>query len=288
MSFIITVSIMVLFVTLFNILLTNRYLADFNVILGESYSINTVQNDFDKLNLAFIDYESNKNDQSKAAEYEEAYTSQIQVLNNDLDKLNSAYRQIGIQRYLLTQVVKTSCHSYIQRCNELLESEEPSSIQYIKKYYKTLTVGDHIKLYLKQLMQLTLTQGNANYARIAAVFRMLPIVALALGLFVTVIAFMLNWIKCNTHMNATFRLYGHFFANCAVYVNSVCKQFFACSVTIHDRIDKEICTRLDGCLYETSCFTWYSLAQQSQRKPRLRASCRSKDTSIISERNPLP
>jgi flagellar motor component MotA len=188
---------MVLFVTLFNIIVTNQYLTDFNVILGESYAVNTVQNDFDKLNTAFINYESNKNDESKKAEYEEAYTTQVQILNNDLDTLNSEYKTIGIQRYLLTQAVKTSCHSYILKCNELLESEETSGLQYIKNYYKTLTIGDYIKLYLKQLMQQTLTQGNASYARIAAVFRMLPAVALALGIFVIVIAFMLNWITMN-------------------------------------------------------------------------------------------
>lgn len=197
LSFIITVSIMVLFVTLFNIIVTNQYLTDFNVILGESYAVNTVQNDFDKLNTAFINYESNKNDESKKAEFEEAYTTQVQILNNDLDTLNSEYKTIGIQRYLLTQAVKTSCHSYILKCNELLESEETSGLQYIKNYYKTLTIGDYIKLYLKQLMQQTLTQGNASYARIAAVFRMLPAVALALGIFVAVIAFMLNWITMN-------------------------------------------------------------------------------------------
>lgn len=197
MSFVISVSIMVLFVTLFNIIATNQYLTDFNVILGESYAVNAVQNDFDKLNTAFINYEKYKDDESKKTEYEEVYASQIQVLNNDLLTLNSSYKEIGIQRYLLTQAVKTSCNSYIVRCNKLLESEETTGTQYTINYYKTLTVGDYIKLYLKQLMQETLNQGNASYARIAAVFRMLPVIALALGVFVVAIAFMLNWITMN-------------------------------------------------------------------------------------------
>ncbi len=197
MGFVTIVSIMVLIVTLFNIIMTNRYLSDFNVILGDSYAVNAVQNDFDRLNLAFINYEENKDDESTKAEYEEEYISQIQILNNDLDKLNSSYQKIGIQRYLLIQAIKTSCHSYIQRCNELLQVDEAAGMQYITEYYKTLTVGDYIKMYLKQLMQETLNQGNKSYARIAAVFTVLPVIAISLGVFVIGIAFMLNWITMN-------------------------------------------------------------------------------------------
>jgi two-component system LytT family sensor kinase len=193
MGFVIIVSTMVLIVTLFNIVMTNKYLADFNVILGDSYAVNTVQNDFDRLNTAFINYENDKNEELFEAEY----LAQTQILKTDLDKLNNAYKQIGIQRYLLTQAIKTSCQSYMQRCGTLINTEDPKNTQYIKEYYKILSIGNYIKGYLKQLMQETLTQGNESYAKIANVFSILPVFAIGLGIFVVAVAFILNWITMN-------------------------------------------------------------------------------------------
>ncbi len=193
MGFVVSVSIMVLIVTVFNITMTYKNMNDFNIILGDSYAVTTVQNSFDKLNTAFINYEKDRGD----IDLEAAYVSQMMILNSNLDNMNSDYKDIGIQRYLLTQAVKTSCRSYMMRCSSLLRVENTSNMQYVKDYYNTLIIGDYIQMYLKQLMQETLTQGNESYARIAAVFRVLPAIALALGISVIFIAFMLNWITMN-------------------------------------------------------------------------------------------
>ncbi len=183
--FIALVIFMVLFITLSCIGMLNLYLRDFNVVLGDSYSVNDVSISFEKEQIAYKAYANDRNRDNYTA-----YLFYRHNTVNALARLRFDYHETSIQRYLLTQAIRTSHKAYLSTCDKALRAPLESEA-FILEYYQALKIGNYIDSYIKDLMQETLAEGNQDYYNKVRVFRILPVLAIMMATMIILFAIVL-------------------------------------------------------------------------------------------------
>lgn len=198
--FIALVIFMVLFITFSCIGMLNIYLRDFNIVLGDSYSVNAALISFEKEQEAYRVYANDRSDDLYAG-----YEAARKAAKEDVSRLRFSYRDTGISRYLLTQAIRISHEAYMSRCDKSLRLPQESDT-FIKQYYTTLKTGSYIDSYIKQLMQATLAEGNEDYYNKVRVFRILPFLAIVMAAVIILFAIVLCSITVHHIINPVLKL----------------------------------------------------------------------------------
>lgn len=170
MLFLSLVIAMVMSITLFSVCLMNVYLRDFNVVLGDSYAVNGVLSSFEHEAAAFKQYAS-----YRTTELELDYTLARQGTAHSLTGLRYEFSEMDIDRYLLTQSILVAYGSYKRQCDLVLRIPDEND-NYIPQYYYALKIEEYIIGYTKDLLQITLAQGNDTYHHKERIFRILPMI----------------------------------------------------------------------------------------------------------------
>lgn len=183
--FIALVIFMVLFITFSCIGMLNLYLHDFNVVLGDSYSVNSVLNSFTKEQEAYKAYANDRSD-----DHYTWYLTTRRETASAISRLHFDYHETSVNRYLLTQAIRVSHSAYLRYCDNALRAPLESEA-FIKEYYQAIKVGDYIDGYIKDLMQVTLAEGNQDYYNKVRAFRVLPVLAMLMATVIILFAIVL-------------------------------------------------------------------------------------------------
>lgn len=171
---------------IFNIYTLNFALGGFKTILDD----NSKSHDLQKL----MEQESSKfNIYAKDRTKENLKELNIACIRMEraLVRIPYDYNEIGTNRYARTWSIKNSYEAY-SRQREYLLTMDPLDANYVEELYRTYRMQEFLIIYTKDLLQITLSEGNQLYqTRVPALNRMpylillLAVVLIQLAIYLT-------------------------------------------------------------------------------------------------------
>lgn len=189
-SFILVFSLLL---SLFSVATLERYLADFNFVLGDSYQVNQVLVQFEQEQNAFRQYANYRQEDQRAV-----YQHVKEQTGRSIADLRYSYNEMGLERYLLIQAIRAAYDTYSKYCESTLSLDREND-NYITTFYTATKVGSYIDAYIRSLMEETLTEGNAVYYQRVRAYQVLPPIVFLVAVIGLVIAVFL-WRLTSRHI----------------------------------------------------------------------------------------
>ncbi len=167
--------------TWFSFLLMDFTLGNFDRILDDNARCYDFQKAMELEAEVFRDYIKNQTSENQKR-YEEAC---IQA-RRSLGQLPFDYRTIGENRYARTWNVQNAYERYcISR--DAIVRREPESEDYITSLYQVYSMQEYLMTYIRQLLQLTMVEGNASYQSQVPFFYRIPYMVLLISVGMIVV-----------------------------------------------------------------------------------------------------
>ncbi len=152
----------------FSFLLMDFALGNFNVILDDNSRCYNFQEAMERESQVFKNYIRNRTVENEKL-YEEACIQSEQSLT----QLPFDYRLIGAERYGRTWSVRNAYEKYQDSRNQILLQDQRDG-EYIIRLYQVYAMQGYLTTYARQLLQLTMVEGDASYQRRVPVYYWMP------------------------------------------------------------------------------------------------------------------
>lgn len=162
---------------MFEILVVNFSVNDFQVILQDNARNIGLMNAIETESRYFEEYIKNPNEE-KQRELEEVCEQTRSIILS----LPYEYIDIGDYRYAKTWSIRNGYETYEQKRNAMLKMEEENP-NYIKELYHVYNIQAFLKDYAKTLMTYTLEEGMGAYTKKLPYLRAVPFGVLFIGIF---------------------------------------------------------------------------------------------------------
>lgn len=195
-----TVILIVSVSIIFNAVLVNFVLDEFNTILDDNSRSHDFQEAMELEKNAFMEYVKNSSGENKSS-----YDIACVRTKRCLDALPFNYEVIGAGRYAKTWSIKNSYEVYTQQ-RDLVAVMDESSAHFVPELYKTYKMQDYLEIYAKNLVQLTLKEGNLAYQiKVPTLYR-IPFVIGGVSLLLVGMILYLTWVMNQTFVSPVVKL----------------------------------------------------------------------------------
>lgn len=159
-----------------NLFAVNFAISGFGRILDDNSRCYSFQQAMEEERTAFNAYVRNRTEE-KQQEYEAACAAAVECL----ERLPFNYPEIGSARYAQTWSIRNAYGAYCVRRDQVA-GMQVGEMSYVKALYEVYGMQDYLEGYARQLIQLTLEDGNRQYVARIPVLNFLPNALFLMGL----------------------------------------------------------------------------------------------------------